>query len=54
MKSDQETSLQNQETKIKEKLPWKVIVPFGLLLAGWSALWAVYNNFMPVFLQAYL
>lgn len=52
MKSDQETSLQNQETKIKEKLPWKVIVPFGLLLAGWSALWAVYNNFMPVFLQA--
>jgi maltose/moltooligosaccharide transporter len=36
----------------KEKLPWRIILPFGFLLAGWSALWAVYNNFVPIFLQA--
>ena len=35
-----------------EKLNWRVILPFGFLLAGWSSLWAVYNNFVPVFLQA--
>lgn len=52
MESDQEKSLPKEETKTKEKLPWRIIVPFGLLLAGWSSLWAVYNNFLPVFLQA--
>lgn len=35
-----------------EKLDWKVILPFGFILAGWSMLWAVYNNFVPVYLQA--
>jgi maltose/moltooligosaccharide transporter len=41
----------NMEEK-KEKLNWKVILPFGFILAGWSMLWAVYNNFVPVYLQA--
>ena len=36
----------------KAHLNWRVILPFGFLLAGWSTLWAVYNNFVPVFLQA--
>lgn len=36
----------------KEKLNWKIILPFGFMLAGWSMLWAVYNNFVPVYLQA--
>jgi len=36
----------------KEKLNINIILPFGLLVAGWSALWAAYNNFLPVFLQA--
>ena len=36
----------------KEKIPWKVVLPFGFILAGWSMLWAVYNNFVPVYLQA--
>lgn len=36
----------------RERLPWRIILPFGFLLAGWSSLWAVYNNFVPVFLQA--
>jgi|WetSurMetagenome_2_1015567.scaffolds.fasta_scaffold48071_2 maltose/moltooligosaccharide transporter len=36
----------------KEKLNWKIILPFGFILAGWSMLWAVYNNFVPVYLQA--
>lgn len=36
----------------KDKLDWKVILPFGFILAGWSMLWAVYNNFVPVYLQA--
>lgn len=36
----------------KEKINWKVILPFGFILAGWSMLWAVYNNFVPVYLQA--
>jgi maltose/moltooligosaccharide transporter len=50
MESVQEQSLPVEKTK--EKLPWRIILPFGFLLAGWSALWAVYNNFVPVFLQA--
>jgi len=36
----------------KEKMPWAVILSFGLLFAGWSFAWAIYNNFVPIFLQA--
>ena len=52
MKSKKEQEIPLESSKVKEKLPWRVILPFGFLLAGWSALWAVYNNFVPVFLQA--
>ncbi len=37
---------------VNKELILKVVLPFGFLLAGWSTLWAVYNNFVPVFLQA--
>jgi MFS family permease len=52
MESVQEQAIPLEATKVKEKLPWRIILPFGFLLAGWSSLWAVYNNFVPVFLQA--
>jgi MFS family permease len=52
MDAVQEQTIPLEEAIVKEKLPWKIILPFGFLLAGWSSMWAVYNNFVPVFLQA--
>lgn len=52
MESVQDQAVPIEESKVKEKLPWRTILPFGFLLAGWSSLWAVYNNFVPIFLQA--
>jgi MFS family permease len=52
MDAVQEQSIPVEEVTVKEKLPWRIILPFGFLLAGWSSMWAVYNNFVPVFLQA--
>ncbi len=52
MESVQEQAVPAEGVKVKEKLPWRIILPFGFLLAGWSSLWAVYNNFVPIFLQA--
>jgi maltose/moltooligosaccharide transporter len=52
MDTVQEQPVPAEGTIVKEKLPWRTILPFGFLLAGWSSLWAVYNNFVPVFLQA--
>jgi len=52
MESVQEQAVPAEGAKVKEKLPWRIILPFGFLLAGWSSLWAVYNNFVPIFLQA--
>jgi maltose/moltooligosaccharide transporter len=52
MDAVQEQPIPAEEVIVKEKLPWKIILSFGFLLAGWSSLWAVYNNFVPVFLQA--
>lgn len=52
MDTVQKETVPVKEEKVKEKLPWRTILPFGFLLAGWSSLWAVYNNFVPIFLQA--
>lgn len=34
------------------KVSLKIVLLFGMMFAGWNIVWAVYNNYMPVFLQA--
>jgi len=31
---------------------WKYVLVFGLMSASWNAIWGIYNNYVPIFLQA--
>lgn len=31
---------------------WKYVLTFGLMSAAWNAIWGIYNNYVPIFLQA--
>src|SRR5512133_567842 len=31
---------------------WKYVLAFGLMSASWNAIWGIYNNYVPIFLQA--
>ena len=39
------------ETKEK-KINWSLVLIFALWFASWNVLWGIYNNYLPIFLQA--